>query len=83
MWAGFFWLRVGSFYVVMDLHVPCNVEGFLMWLRTFELLKRDLVCFIKLLSTNSFLKLVLLMVAVGALLLADSNFHATKKLYIL
>lgn len=51
----------------------------MMWLRACELLKRDLVCTITLVSTNSFLKLVLLMVAVGALLLAYSNFYATKK----
>ena len=69
--------------MVMDLRVPCSVEGFLMWLRTFELLKRDLVCSMKLVSTNSFLKLVLLMVAVGALLMADNNFHARKKLCVL
>jgi len=35
------------------------------------------------LSTNSFLKLVLLVVAVGALLLADNNFYATIKLCVL
>jgi len=54
-----------------------------MWLRTFELLKRDLVCSMKLVSANSFLKLVLLMVAVGSLLMADSNFYATKTLCVL
>jgi len=73
----------GLVNVVMNLHGPCNVEGFLMWLRTFELLKRDLVCFMKLVSINSFLRLMLLMVAVGALLLTDSNFYATNKLCVL
>ena len=73
---------MGLVNVVMNLRVPCNVEGFL-WLRTCELLKRDLVCSMKLVSANTFLRLVLLMVAVGALLLADSDFYATKILCIL
>ena len=30
----------GLVNVVMNLHVPCNMEGFLLWLRTCELLKR-------------------------------------------
>jgi hypothetical protein len=54
-----------------------------MLLRTCELLKGVLACSMTLVSTNSFLKLVLFMVAVGAFLLADSNFYATKKLCVL
>jgi hypothetical protein len=69
--------------MVMNLCVPCNMEGFLMWLRSWELLKKDLACSMKLVSTNSLLKLVLFMVFVGTLLLADSNFYATRKFCIL
>jgi hypothetical protein len=73
----------GLVNVVMNLRVPFNVGGFLLWLRTCELLKKDMVCSLKSVSTNSFVKLVLLMVAVGAFLLADGNFCATKKLCVL
>ena len=42
----------GLVNVVTNLCVPCHVEGLLMWLRTCELLKRDLACSMKLVSTK-------------------------------
>jgi hypothetical protein len=38
----------------MNLCVPCNVGNFVMWLRTCELLKKDLACCVKFVSANSF-----------------------------